>query len=201
MERKSKINVLVKVSTLGALAFIVMFLEFPLIALFPEFLKIDLSDFPALLAGFSMGPVAGVLVMLVKNLLHLLFKSGTQGIGELGNFIVGAAMVYTAAIVYKNNKTMKGAVLGLIAGTIAMALAGAVANYFVLLPLYEKVLGFPMSAIIAMGQGVNTFTQANIDGLWSFVLIAIVPFNLLKGVIVSVVTLLLYKRVSPILHK
>lgn len=201
MERKSKLNVMVKVSTLGALAFIVMFLEFPLVALFPEFLKIDLSDFPALLAGFSMGPVAGVLVMLVKNIMHLLFKSGTQGIGELGNFIVGAAMVYTAALVYKNDKTVKGAVIGLIVGTLAMAAAGAVANYFVLLPLYEKVLGFPISAIIAMGQGVNAFTQANIHGLWSFVLIAIVPFNLLKGVIVSVVTLLLYKRVSPILHK
>lgn len=201
MEKKSKLNVLVKVSFLGALAFVIMFLEFPIIALFPEFLKIDLSDFPALLAGFSLGPVAGVLVMFLKNVLHLIFKGSTQGVGELGNFIVGATMVYTSAMVYKRNKTMKGAVIGLVCGTIAMVIAGALANYFILLPLYEKVLGFPIEVVISLGQAVNTFTQANINGLWSFILFSIVPFNLIKGILVSVVTLLLYKRVSPLLHK
>lgn len=201
MEKKSKLNVLVKVSFLGALAFVIMFLEFPIIALFPEFLKIDLSDFPALLAGFSLGPIPGVLVMFLKNLLHLIFKSGTQGVGELGNFIVGAAMVYTSAMVYKRNKTFKGALVGLIVGTIAMVFAGAIANYYILLPLYEKVLGFPIEVVVSLGQAVNSFTQTNINGLWSFIIFSIVPFNLIKGILVSVVTLLLYKRVSPLLHK
>lgn len=191
-----KLSSLIKISVLSAMAFVLMFLEFPL-PIFPEFLKIDISDVPALLASFSMGPLAGTLVELVKNLLHLIIKGGTAGIGELANFVVGFAMVFTAGLIYKKNKTKKGALISLILGTIAMGVIASIANYFVFLPLYEKVLMFPINAVVGIASKVNK----NVKDINTLILYSILPFNILKGLIISVIVLLLYKKVSPILHK
>ncbi|QCX33939.1 ECF transporter S component [Caloramator sp. E03] len=191
-----KISSLIKISVLSAMAFILMFLEFPL-PMFPDFLKIDISDIPALFAAFSIGPFAGVLVEFIKNLLHLIVKNSTAGIGEFANFIVGFAMVFTAGVIYKKNKTKKGAVFSLICGTVAMAIIASLGNYFIFLPLYEKVLMFPIKAVVGIASKVNK----NVKDINTLIIYSILPFNILKGIIVSLITLLVYKKVSPILHK
>lgn len=191
-----KLSTLIKISVLSTMAFILMFFEFPL-PIFPDFLKIDLSDIPALLGAFSIGPAAGIVIELIKNLLHLIVKNQTAGIGELANFIVGSAFAATAGIIYKNKKTRKGAAISLLAGIIVMGLAASLGNYFIFLPLYEKVLMFPVSAVIGMAAKVNK-AVVNLNTL---IIYSILPFNIMKGVIVSIITSLVYKRVSPILHK
>lgn len=194
-KKKYDLSTQLKITLLGVMAFIIMFLELP-IPIFPAFLKIDVSDVPALVAGFALGPVAGVLVGLLKNVLHLL-KTSTMGVGELANFLVGAAIVVPSAIIYRRDKSRASAIKGLLVGSLVMAIMGAFANYFILIPFYEKAMGFPVAAVVGMGSAVNS---AIVD-LPTFILYAIIPFNLLKGVVVSVVTVMLYKYVSPLLHK
>jgi riboflavin transporter FmnP len=188
---------IVKVGMLSAVAFLLQLLEFPL-GVFPAFLQIDFSDVPALLAGFSLGPLAGVTVELVKNLLHLVLKnSGTGGVGELANFLIGSAMVVPAAILYKRKHSRRMAINGLILGTLVMALVGVLANLYILIPFYAKAFGMPVEAIVSMGTAANP----SIDSLTTMVLYGIVPFNLIKGLLVSLVTVLIYKRLSPVLHR
>lgn len=197
MTQSMKTKWLVKVGMLSAVAFLLQLLEFPL-GIFPAFLQIDFSDVPALLAGFSLGPAAGVVVELIKNILHLLLKnSGTGGVGELANFLIGSAIVVPAALLYKRKHTRRMAINGLIAGTAVMTIVGVLANLYILIPFYSSAFGMPIEAIVAMGTEVNS---AVID-LTTLVLYGIVPFNLLKGLMVSIVTILIYKRLSPILHK
>lgn len=184
---------LVKVSILSAIAFIVMMIEFPL-PIFPEFLKIDLSDIPALIGGFAMGPLVGVVIELVKNVLHLLVTK-TAGIGEIANFIVGAVFVFTSAKIYSGNRTKKGAAISLLVGTIAMSIVACFLNYFVLIPLYETALNFPISAMIGMANSITGM----VSNLLTLVLFSILPFNLLKGIIVSIVVFLIYKKVETII--
>lgn len=191
---RSKTQYFTKVGILSAIALLLMLIETPLFFM-PAFLKLDLSEIPALLGAFAMGPLAGVLVELIKNLLHLA-KTQTVGIGELANFLVGAAYAAVAGAIYSRNKTRIGALWGLAIGTLVMTAVAAVLNYFVLIPLYQTALNFPIEAIIGMGRAANPM----IVNLQSFVTFAIVPFNLIKGIVVSVVTLLVYKKVSPILH-
>jgi riboflavin transporter FmnP len=193
--KNKNLGKLVKVSLLSAMAFLLMFFEFPL-PLFPDFLKVDLSDIPALLGALSMGPLAGVAIELVKNVLHL-FISKTVGVGELANFIVGATFVFTAGLIYRRSRTRKTALIGLAVGVVAMGIAASLANYYVLLPLYETVLHFPISAIVAATSKVNG-AVVNIN---TFIVYSILPFNIIKGVIASIITFLMYKKVSPILHK
>ena len=192
--KNKKLSVLIKISILSAMAFIIYFIEFP-IPVFPQFLQLDFSDIPALLGAFAMGPMAGVAIELIKNALHLL-RTSTLGIGELANFIVGAAFAATSGAIYKHLKTRKVAFISLISGTLVMAITASVANYYIFLPLYEKYL-FPISAIIGMASKVNS---AVVD-LNTLIVFSILPFNLFKGVVISVITFLMYKRVSPILHK
>jgi len=192
--RNKNLNKLVKVSVLSALSFVLMLIEFPL-PIFPEFLKIDLGDIPAIIGGFALGPFAGFLIELIKNLLHLSITK-TLGIGELANFAVGAAFVMASSELYKRNKNKKNAVKGLIAGTIAMTLAAGITNYYIFIPLYSKFL-FPASAMIAAASKINP----GVKDISTYILYAIMPFNLIKGVVVSIITLLMYKKVSPILHK
>lgn len=197
MTQSMKTKWLVKVGMLSAVAFLLQLLEFPL-GIFPAFLQIDFSDVPALLAGFSLGPAAGVVVELIKNILHLILKnSGTGGVGELANFLIGSAIVIPAALLYKRKHTRSMALYGLIAGTLVMTFVGVLANLYILIPFYSSAFGMPIEAIVAMGTEVNS---AVVD-LKTLVLYGIVPFNLLKGVIVSLVTVLIYKRLSPILHR
>lgn len=194
--KSKKINLLVKISVLSAMSIILYFFEFPL-PIFPSFLKIDISDVPAILGAFSLGPAAGVIVELVKNLLHLLLKNDSAGIGELANFLVGAAFVLPAGILYKTKKSRTSAFIGLAAGIIFMSIIAAVSNYLFILPLYEKVLHFPVAAVVKIAAGINP----SVHNLNTLIAYTFLPFNLLKGFILSVVVFLMYKRVSPILHR
>lgn len=187
---------LTKVAVLGVTAFLLMtFLEFPL-PMFPTFLKMDLSDLPALLAGFGMGPWAAVLVEVVKNLLHAIFKNQTAFVGEIANFLTGVLYVVPASLVYAARKTKANAVAGMILGTISMALGMALANYYIFLPLYAKIFNMPLEAIVSMGSSVNS----RVVDLKTLVVYSIIPFNVLKGVLIMAITLLIYKKVSPLLH-
>lgn len=196
MNTSSKINRLVKISLLVAMGCILMIFDFPL-PIFPAFLKIDLSELPAMIGGFAMGPVAGVIIVGGKVLLNTLFTGTTTGgVGEVANFIIGGIFVFVAASIYHRNKTKKNAAIGMVAGTIAMTIVGSLINYFILIPLYAKLFG-GMDVIIGMSSEAN----GAISSLAAVILFAIVPFNILKGTVVSLVTFVTYKRVSPILVK
>ena len=183
---------LVKISILSVLAFLIMFIEFPVL-FFPEFLKLDLSDIPAIIGGFALGPVAGIFIELIKNLLHFITKTQTGGVGEFANFLVGGAFVFVSSGIYHISKNKKNAIIGCIIGTVAMAIIGGLANNYILLPFYTKFM--PIDQIVKMGSVVN---KAIVD-VKSLILYAIVPFNLVKGLVVSVITAVLYKKVAPIL--
>lgn len=192
-KKKLNVSTMTKVAMLSVIAFVLMQLEL-LIPIFPAFLKIDVSDLPALIGAFALGPFAGVAIEAVKNILHLL-QTTTGGVGELANFVIGSAIIVPAALIYKKNKSKKSAIIGLAIGTVAMAITGALANYFVLIPFYTAFM--PIDAIVGMGTAVNH----NINSVWDLVLLGILPFNLFKGAVLSVLTLILYKHLSPILHK
>jgi riboflavin transporter FmnP len=177
--RNHRLQLITKIGILSALAFLLYLFEFPL-PLFPPFLQIDLGDLPAIIGALALGPWVGVAIQLIKNILHLLLRSQTGGIGELGNFLTGSAFVLTAAFLYFKNKSKKTAVVGLSAATIVMAVAMCFFNFFVLIPAFTN-------------QPVSL-------QLLPMILTSILPFNLLKGVIISGITLVLYKRLSPILH-
>ena len=149
---------------------------------------------PALMGGFALGPVAGVLIELIKNILNILIKgTDTGGIGELSNFIVGSFFIVPASIIYMRNKSKKNAVLGLLAGVVFMTVSACFSNYFLILPLYQKFM--PLEQII------ESSPLSIVKDMRSFILFAIAPFNLLKSSIVSSITLLTYKKLSPVLHK
>ncbi len=171
-----------------ALAEVLMMLEIPL-PLMPGFLKYDLSDIPALFAGFVCGPLAGVIVELLKNLIHMPLTN-TQYIGEVANFISGSIFVLAGALVYRRMRSKKGAVLSLAAGTVALTIATSFVNYFFSLPLYEKVMGFPLPAIIDMCNKANTVVT--IDSKLDVIFMTFVPFNIFKGITISVMAFLLY---------
>ncbi len=195
--RKEDFNTrtMVKISVLGVIGFVLMLLDFPL-WFTPPFLKFDVSDVPALIGSFSLGPMAGVIVQLVKNLLKILLAgTNTAVVGEIANFIVGSVFAYVAGLIYYKEKTFKNAVIGLVVGTIAMTVAISIANYYIMIPFYAKAYGMPLDKIITISGAVNKY----VVDLKSLIIFAVIPFNLLKGVVVSLITILLYKRVSPIL--
>jgi|JMBV01.1.fsa_nt_gb riboflavin transporter FmnP len=186
---------MVKISVLAVISMVLMFFDLS-VWFAPSFLKLDIADLPALIGAFAMGPMAGVLVQLVKNLLNLLIEgSMTGGVGELSNFLVGSVLVYVAGIIYYKKRTFKNAVIGLILGVLFMTAFATLSNYFVVFPLYSKLM--PLDKIIEAASLVNRF----VVDYKTLILYAVVPFNLLKGTVVSLVTLLIYKKVSPILHK
>ena len=183
-----------QIAMLSAAATILMYFEVPL-PFAPPFYKIDFSEVPVLVGAFAIGPMAGVLIELVKVMLHALIKgSASAGIGTLANFLIGACMVVPAGLVYKKKHTKKGALIGLSLGTAAMTVGGCFLNAYVLLPFYAKAFGMPIEALIGMGTKVN----ASIKDMMTFVLFAVAPFNLVKGICVSLVVLIIYKSLSPI---
>jgi riboflavin transporter FmnP len=194
-KRISKTNYLTKNAILGVMAFVIMTIEFPL-PMFAPFLKMDFSDVPALLAGFAMGPSAGIVVEIIKNFLHC-FRTQTAFIGEAANLLTGILLVVPAAWVYSRGKSKKSAVKGLLAGTIIMAAGMSLINYFVVVPLYQKLLNIPTTAIVAMGSQINH----RIVDLRTLVAYSILPFNLIKGILLTVITILIYKKLSPVLHR
>lgn len=196
---KSKIKVITitKVGVLAAIATILMLFEIPL-WFAPSFYKIDLSELPVLLGGFALGPLAGVAIEIIKILLNFVINGTiTGGVGELSNFIIGCSLVVPASLIYKYKNNFKGAVISIIIGIVSMTVVGSFMNYILILPMYSQLGLMPMEAIINAGNAVNK----NITNLETFVLFAVAPFNLVKGMIVSITTLLLYKRLSKILHK
>lgn len=194
--QQSKVRMMVEIAMLGAVAVVLMLFEIPL-PFAPAFYQIDLSEVPILIGCFSMGPLAGAAIELIKILLNLLINGTiTAGVGELANFILGCALILPAGFIYKHRKTKKNALIGMVAGTIAMTIAGAFLNAYVLLSLYAAAFG-GMDAIIGMGTDVNSA----VSGLGGFVMMIVVPFNILKGVAVSLITFVLYKYISPVLKR
>mgnify|MGYP003770216035 CR=1 FL=1 len=186
-----------KMGILGAVSGLLMLLEIPL-PFAPSFYEVDLSEVAVLLGAFAMGPVAGIIIEAIKILINFVITgTTTAGVGELANFIIGCCLVVPAGIMYRKNKNVRNAIIGMLAGIICMTIAGAILNYFVLIPVYAKAFGMPIDTIIAMGTKLNP----KIDSLWDLILLANVPFNIIKGVLSSLLTFLLYKRLSPILHK
>jgi len=187
-----------KITMIGlfsAIAMILMLFEFPL-PFAPSFYELDLSELPVLIGTFAFGPAAGVFIEFCKILLKLVFKgTSTALVGDLANFVVGCSLILPASLVYEFKKTKKGAMLGLITGTLSISLFGSVFNALYLIPAFSKLYGVPLDSLIAMGTAVNpAITNIN-----TFVFFAVFPFNLLKGTLVSVLTLLLYKPLRPIL--
>ena len=191
---KTGVKMVVQVGMLAALALILMFFEIPL-PFAPAFYEIDFSEVPVLIGCFTMGPIAGAAVELVKILLALVLKgTTTAGVGELANFIIGCSFCVPAGLIYKKNRTRKSALIGMGTGTILMTVIGCVINAFVLLPVYSAAFGMPLEALVDMGTAVNS----HITNLTTFVMLAVAPFNLLKGILVSVIVFLIYKKISPI---
>lgn len=185
-----------KIGVLSAAAFGLMLLSFPIAIFFPSFLKLDLSDLPALLGGFALGPIAGIIIEFIKNLLNILIKgTDTGGIGELSNFIVGIAYIVPASLIYQRWKSKKCAIFSMLTGIIVMTVVACFSNYFLIIPLYQKMM--PLEAIIGMAAMANK----NIVDIRTYIIFAVIPFNILKATILSVVTLLIYKKLSPVLHK
>ncbi len=191
--QSKKLRNLIMTSLLSAVAFVLMFLDFS-IPIIPSFVKVDFSELPALIATFSLGPVWGVLVCLIKNVIHL-FITTTAGVGELANFLLGATFTFTAGIIYKKNKTLKGALIASLIGSLAMAVLSFPINYFITYPFYDKAF-ISMNAIIGMYKAILPFA----DTLPKALLIFNVPFNFVfKGIATSLLTFLVYKRISPII--
>lgn len=185
-----------KIAILTAISAVIMLLEFPL-PFAPSFYELDLSETVILMGGFAMGPMAAVMMELLKNILNLLMNGTiTAGVGEFANFAMGCALVVPAAVIYKYKKTMRGAILALCVGVLSLVVVGAFVNYFIMIPAYVALAGFPLDAILGMAKEVNPL----VGSLESMIVFAVMPFNLVKGIICSVLNLLLYKRLSKILH-
>ena len=194
IQKKSSIQnvrMLTMTAVLSVIAFVLAFFEFP-VPLSPSFARMDLSDLPALIGAFAYGPAAGILIELVKNALQLL-TSSTGGIGELANFIMGGSFVAAAGLIYKFHKTKKMAMIACLMASVVMGIVAAIVNYFILLPVFEAFM--PLDQLIASFGEFIPFIKTKLD----VVLFNAFPFNLLKGIGISIVTMLLYKRLTPIL--
>lgn len=180
------------VGMLSALSYIIMMFDFPVPVLVPTFVKMDFSELPALIGAFAMGPVEGVVICLVKNLLHL-FRTTTGGVGELSNFILGASFVFAAGMIYKKKKTRKMAIIGSLLGALIMGLISIPSNYFLTYPIYMKFM--PIEAIIAAYQEI----RPGVNGLLECLIFFNAPFTFMKAMASVIITLLIYKKISPII--
>lgn len=179
---------------LTAMAVVLMYLEFAL-PFMPVFLQFDFSEIPVLVGSFSIGPVYGVIIELLKNLIHLPVTK-TQGIGEMSNFITGSIYVFSAGYIYTKMRTRKGAIISMAIATLILAVIAAPFNYFVTIPLYDKVMHCPLPAIIGMCQAANSHVTSKMGVImWVFV-----PFNLFKGFVVAFITFWIYKPISKLIH-
>ena len=181
---------MVKVGILAGISYLLMFIQLP-IPIAPPFMKVDFADVPALIGGFAMGPWYGVLIQLIKNVLNL-SKTMTGGVGELSNFVVGSTFVLVSSLIYRNKKTRKNSILALILGVIAMSAVATLSNAFVVFPIYSKVMNIDLEAFAGMIPG-NSLVKNYI----TLMIFSVAPFNIIKGAIESIVTQILYKRISP----
>ena len=183
------------IGVFSAISFVLMLFEFPL-PFAPGFYKFDFSDIPALIGGFAAGPMVGVMIEFIKVTLNVLIQGPTPGfVGEIANFVVGSAFIIPATVIYRFKKTRSSALISCIAGTACITLVGAFLNAFFLLPAYALAFGQGIETFIAAGTAINPA----ITNLFTFCALAVAPFNLLKGVIDSVITFLVYKQLSPVL--
>ncbi len=191
--RKSTISVqyLTRIAILGALASILFMIEIPVVA----FYKLDLSTIPVLLGAFSMGPLPGLAILLIKDLTRLL-HSGTMFVGELADFIMSAAYFLPAVLIYQCRKSRKTALVGMLAGTLVLILVAVLVNWKIMIPFYMGAFNMPMESIVGMAQKALPF----VDTEWKLLMFVTAPFNLLKGVVLSTVTYIIYKPLSPMLH-
>lgn len=193
---RSKVRTLAQIAMLGAVATVLMLFEFPIPFIAPPFYEMDFSEVPVLVGAFAMGPVAGIAIEAIKILLNFVINGTiTAGVGELANFIFGCAFLLPAALIYRRNKTRKNAIIGMAVGTVVMTVAACIINALVLLPAYGAAFGMPVDAFVQMGTSINKA----IDSLFTFAVLAVGPFNLIKGIAVSVIVLLIYKRIRVIL--
>ena len=195
MSRTHKLTV---TAMLSAVAFALMFIEFPIPALIPSFVKLDISDLPELLAAFSLGPVYRVTVTFLKNLLHILIKGTSSAyVGELFNFLMGSVFAFSAGMIYQWKKSRKTALIGSVAGAVLMAVLSVPLNYFLVYPAYVVCYGLPLDAIIGMYQAI----LPSADSLIKCLVIFNMPFTFCKGMLDVALCFLIYKPLSPLLHK
>lgn len=188
-------STLVKISILSAIGYILMFISIPLPMLFPDFLKIDISDLTALLGGVALGPMAGITIAFLKNLLQFITgMSTTGGVGEFANFLIGGSFVFTVSYIYSKKRNIQGVIIGLVSGIVVMTVVGCIANYFIILPFYATI-GWSIDAVVSMGAAINPA----IDSKMSFIIWMIAPFNILKSGLMSLLTLPMYKKTEKIL--
>ena len=189
----SKTRTLTVTGILAAAAFILQLIEIPIPMLMPTFIKFDFSDLPALLGSFALGPVCGIMIELIKNILHAILASGSFGIGELSNFVLGAVFVGVAGLIYRKNQTKKGALIASIAGAVAMAAVSFPSNLLVVYPVYYQFM--PEETILAAYQAILPGMKSVAQSL----LIFNVPFTFVKGMLDVVVAFLVYKKLSPVM--
>ena len=181
------------IAVCSALAAVLHMLDFPLLFLAPEFYKLDFSELPVMLCGFYLGPTGAVICEALKILLKLLLKgTSTAFVGDFANFVVGCSLVLPASVIYHIKRKRNTALLGLAAGTFVLTVFGSLFNAVYLLPKFSQLFGLPLDKIIAMGSVID----GGIRDLTTFVLLAVAPLNLIKGLMVSVLTLLIYKRIA-----
>ena len=187
---------IVMIGMFSALSGILYCFDFSIPVIAPEFYKLDFSELPAMIAGFAFGPVAGVLVEFIKELVKLVIKgTSTAFVGDLANFLIGCMLVLPASIIYQFKKSRKTAILGCVVGTVVMTVFGTWFNAVYLLPAFSKLFGMPLDVILGMGSAIN----AGVKDLTTFVIFMVAPINIIKGVGISILTMLIYKKVSPII--
>ena len=195
--RPSETKYVAFIAMFSALSSVIMLLEIPLFFA-PPFYQLDFSEVPVLICSFFLGPVAGVLTELIKVILKLFMKgTSTAFVGDFANFIIGCSFVLPASIIYHIHKTRKTAIIGMLVGALIMTIFGSLFNAIYLLPKFSEIYRLPMDAIIAVGQAINPA----IGNIYTLVLFAVVPFNIVKGVVVSSITFVLYKRIGHVLFK
>lgn len=193
--RNSKTQLITGIAILGALSGVLMVLEFPL-PIAPSFYKMDFSDVALLIGGYAYGPFAAILISLIKVFINLIVNGTTTAfVGEIAAFLMDSLFAVSASLIYKKEHTKKGAIKSLIVGVLVLTISAAIINYFVLIPAYVKFMNFPLEAIVAMGSAIIP----SVNSLLTLVLFCTVPFNLVKGILISIVTYLLYKHISPLL--
>ena len=193
---KTKINKLVIMAMFSAVAAVLMYVEFPITFIAPSFYEMDLSEVPVMIGSFMLGPCAGVIMEAVKVLLKLVLKgTSTAFVGDFANFILGCALVVPASVLYHTKKTKKRAVIGLVTGGIVLIVSGVFLNALYLLPKYSQLYGMPVETFIKMGAAINPA----ISNIFTFVILAVAPFNLIKATVVGVITMLLYKYLSRLI--
>lgn len=179
----------------GALGAVLMLFELPLPFVAPSFYGLDFSEVPILVGTFALGPIAGVVMEVVKILVKLVLKPTSTGfVGEFANLVFSWAMVIPAGVIYRFHKTKKGAMAAMTVGTLAMAAAGVVGNALVMIPFYSHFM--PLENILAMGAAINPA----VSNVWTFAIVCVGPFNVIKGALVSLITALVYKRISILIH-